>query len=117
MSTSILQDTKKVLGMEPDYTAFDTDIVIHINSALMILQQLGIRPDDGYEITGPDETWEDYLGTDSNISAIKSYIVLEVQNVFDPPQSSFVSEARSRTKDELSWRVQLQADYLANMEG
>jgi len=33
---SILTSTKKLLGIAKDYTHFDTDIIIHINSAFAI---------------------------------------------------------------------------------
>ena len=47
---SILTSIKKLLGMDADYTAFDTDVIIHINTALAILCQLGVGPDKGFRI-------------------------------------------------------------------
>lgn len=37
---SILTTTKKLIGMSEDDTAFDTDVMIHINSALSFLCRL-----------------------------------------------------------------------------
>ena len=42
MEYSILNTIKKMLGLDANYTTFDTDIIVHINSALMTLTQLGV---------------------------------------------------------------------------
>ena len=34
--------------MEPDETAYNNDILVHINSAIMTLTQLGVGPKDGF---------------------------------------------------------------------
>ncbi len=41
MSDSILNSTKKVLGIEAGYTPFDVDILMHINSVFTTVSQLG----------------------------------------------------------------------------
>ena len=64
MDNSILTEIKKLLGLDESYKAFDTDIIIHINTALMILTDIGIGPEDGYYIVDGTETWNDYLGVD-----------------------------------------------------
>ena len=38
---SILTSVKKLLGLTEEYTAFDADLIMHINSVLMILRQMG----------------------------------------------------------------------------
>ena len=48
---SILQSVKKMLGIIPEYTNFDDDIIMHINSVFMILQQLGVGPKEGFAIS------------------------------------------------------------------
>ena len=51
MEESILNTVKKTVGMNPEYTAYDSDIIMHINTALMRLRQLGVGPKQGYRIT------------------------------------------------------------------
>ena len=46
----ILPSIKKLLGINPEYTAFDTDIIIHINTVFGILNQLGIGPAEGFYV-------------------------------------------------------------------
>lgn len=110
MQESILYSIKKMLGLDPDYAAFDIDIILHINSVFMILRQLGIGPEDGYAITGPDETWEDYLGSTKLLEAVKSYIYLKVRSVFDPPSNSYVMDAMQKQIAEYEWRLNVEVD-------
>ena len=109
---SILQSIKKLLGLDEDYDAFDDDVMIHINSVLMILTQLGVGPRDGFVITGEEETWKDYLGKDiSKLSAVKTYVYLKVKTMFDPTSSSVVNEATKEMLKELEWRLNSEIEY------
>ena len=109
---SILQSIKKLLGLDEDYDAFDDDVMMHINSVLMILTQLGVGPKNGFSITGEEETWEDYLGEDiSKLSAVKTYVYLKVKTMFDPTSSSVVNEATKEILKELEWRLNSEIEY------
>ena len=44
METSILKTIRSMLDMDPDETAYNNDILVHINSAIMTLTQLGVGP-------------------------------------------------------------------------
>ena len=110
MDDSILDSIKKLLGFDPDYTAFDTDIMIHINSTIMGLEQLGVG-NDNYQISSKDDTWGNYLaGTNINLEAVKSFIYLKVRLIFDPPATSFTIEAYQKQIAEYEWRLFLQAE-------
>lgn len=102
---SVLTSIKKLLGIASDYEHFDTDIIIHINSVLMTLNQLGIGPDIPATITSTNDTWVTTLGNISNVEAVKTYIYLKVRMLFDPPSSSSVIEAMNRQISELEWRL------------
>ena len=102
---SILTSIKKLLGIEEEYTQFDADIIIYINSVLMFLNQLGVGPTTGFSITDKSKTWKEYFGTQTNLEAVKSYIYLKVRLLFDPPSSSAVIEAIERQRAELEWRI------------
>ena len=107
---SILDSIKKMLGMDSDYTPFDTDIIININSAFMVLNQLGIGPSNGFHITSNAETWDDYFGSESTeqmLESVKQYVYLKVRTVFDPPTNS-ASTAMSELIKELEWRLVIQ---------
>lgn len=108
---SILNSVKKMLGIEPDYTDFDLDIMIQINAAFFTLRQIGVGPSDGYEITGPNETYNDYLGEgNKERNQVKAYLFYKTKIGFDPPQSSIVLEAFKQLIQEAEWRMNVQVD-------
>lgn len=117
MDDSILDTIKKMLGIDPTVTAFDTDIISLINSAFLSLNQLGIGPEDGYSISGKDETWANYIGDNEKLEAVKSYIYLKVKVTFDPPSSSYVLQQYTQTIQENEWRLCLEGDMMADNEG
>lgn len=106
---SILNSIKKMLGLAEDYDAFDTDIIILINGALMILQQLGVG-EVGFSITDSSATWDSFTEYRSDIEAIKTYVYLKVKMAFDPPANSTVLKAYEDSCKELEWRLNVQVD-------
>lgn len=107
---SILNSIKKLIGLDESYTQFDTDMIIHINSAIASLNQIGVGPKDGFRITGVGETWNDFIGDGKNLSMVKDYIYLKVKLIFDTPSTSFVIDAYEKQIAELEWRLNVQVD-------
>src|SRR4051794_18297408 len=110
MSTSILDDVKHMLGLLPDNTSFDSDIIIHINSTFGTLTQLGVGPTEGYMITDNQSTWDEFFD-DPRLNAVKSYVFLCAKLMFDPPTSGFVTDSMNRQKQEMEFRLNVVADY------
>lgn len=112
MNDSILTSIKKLLGIPEEYEHFDMDIIIHINSVLMGLTQMGIGDPKGFVITDSTQTWNDYLpgGELIKLSAVKSYIFMKVKLAFDPPQTSFVIDAYNKQINEFEWRMYVTAE-------
>lgn len=106
---SILTSIKKLLGIEAEYTHFDADIIMHINSVLSILGQIGIGPEAGFSITNDEATWDQFV-TGEKFSMVKSYVYLKVRLLFDPPLSSAAIESINRQISELEWRLFVAAD-------
>ena len=111
---SILVSIKKLLGIAADYTHFDPDIIMHINSAFSILTQLGVGPPEGFRIEDDVKTWNDFIGDTIRLDAVKSYIYLKVGLMFDPPTSSAVLSAKERQISELEWRLNVAAEQEPN---
>lgn len=108
---SILTSIKKLLGIEEDYVHFDPDIIMHINSTLATLTQLGVGPILGFTVTDKTQTWEDYLGDDlSKFESVKTYVYLRVRLIFDPPQSSSVLESINKLISEFEWRLNVSTE-------
>lgn len=107
---SILTSIKKLLGIAEEYSEFDTDIIININSVFSILTQLGVGPEEGFAITDETATWDDYLGDQTLLEMVKSYMYLKVKKFFDPPQSGIVTNANDALIQELEWRINVTVD-------
>jgi hypothetical protein len=100
----ILSDVKKTLGYPTATTDFDQDFIIHINSILSVLCQLGVGPVEGMVIADDTTTWAS-LFTDDRLSLVKTYIYLRVRRLFDPPTTSFLLEAYANQIQEFEWRI------------
>ena len=110
MDKSILTTIKELLGIEADYTHFDPVITTHINSIFSVLTQLGVGGGKSFSIDGDTQTWGDYLGDETRLEDIKSYIYLRVRILFDPPQTGIVMDATERQIKELEWRINVTVD-------
>lgn len=105
MEKSILTSTKKALGIASGYTAFDLDIITHINTAFSTLTQLGIGPPVGFMIEDVTPEWPDFMGTDIQLNSVKTYVFLKTRMLFDPPVTSFHISAMNEQIRELEWRL------------
>lgn len=115
---SILDTTKKILGIDSEFEHFDTDIIIHINSVFAGLIQLGAGPEDGFEIEDSTATWDSYLNGNKKLSFIKSYMYLKVRMLFDPPTTSFDITAKQDQIKEFEFRINVavQSDQFAHFK-
>ncbi|AXH44552.1 hypothetical protein SEA_MEDIUMFRY_6 [Arthrobacter phage MediumFry] len=109
LNDSILDTTKKMLGFESDYTAFDLDIITHINSVFFTLTQLNVGPTTGFLITDKEAKWADFIGPE-NVNAVKSYMYMRVRLMFDPPTSSFALDSMKKLAEEIEWRLYVHTD-------
>jgi hypothetical protein len=113
MTNSILDSVKKVLNLGSDYTPFDQDIIMHINSVFSALNQLGVGPESGFMIEDKDAIWSDFLGTDMRLNNIKTYVYLRVRMLFDPPTIGYLVQAMQEQIKELEWRINVQREGVA----
>ena len=107
---SILTSIKKLLGITEEYDHFDPDIIMHINTALSTLTQLGVGPSEGFMIGDKTATWSDFISDEKEVISVKTYVYLKVKKVFDPPLSSIVMEAMNENIKELEWRLNVSVD-------
>lgn len=110
---SILQTIKKLLGISPDDDAFDTDILIDINTAFDRLNTLGIGPEEGFRITDDTTLWSEYLTDGKLIDSVKDYVFFSVKIMFDNSSaSSFVIDAYQKQIDKLEWLFTVKSDSI-----
>lgn len=81
---SILNSVKKQLGLFPENTEFDAEIIMNINAAFFTLSQLGVGPEEGFSIEGSETTYEDYLGDRIDLmNVVKMYLYRKTKLGFD----------------------------------
>lgn len=107
---SILTSVKKLLGITEDCMDFDADIIMHINSVFMVLNQIGVGPAAGFAITDKNDYWEDYIEDTTKLQIVKSYMALKVRLLFDPPASSAHMECIKQQISEFEWRLSVAVD-------
>lgn len=106
---SILDSIKKLLGIQPEYRAFDEDLIIHINTVFAVLNQIGIGPREGFFIVDESTNWDEYM-SDINQASVRTYVYLKVRLLFDPPGSGILVDSINRMISELEWRLYLEGD-------
>lgn len=107
---SILNTIKKMLGIDPDYDAFDIDIIVNINMVFNILNQIGVGPKEGFSISDSTAKWSDYVADMRKLEMVKTYIYLKVKQIFDTGSSSALNSAIESQISELEWRLSVQVD-------
>ncbi|MCF0140629.1 MAG: hypothetical protein HUJ78_01185 [Mogibacterium sp.] len=109
MEESILKTIQKLIGDNPDSSAFEMDLIVHINTILNILHQLGVPSESKFVITGPDEVWGDYLDDELYLDMVKTYVYTKCRMIFDPPTGT-LKDALDQIIKELEWRINVEVD-------
>lgn len=110
VKASILNSTKKALGLDPDYDVFDIEITMHINSTFSTLHQLGVGPIEGYFVDDATNVWTEFTEDNPLINSVKTYMFLAVKLLFDPPQTSYAIAAVKEILKEYEWRLTTQQE-------
>ena len=105
MLDSVLLSTKQMLGISPEDTSFDVNVIMSINTALTILMDLGLTEVEDQIVTSDKMTWDELLGGRTDIEYVKTYIYQKVKLIFDPPTSTAAIDAIQRSISELEWRI------------
>jgi len=105
MEESILISTKKILGLDSEYTPFDLDVITHINASFSTLNQLGVGPEEGFFIQDETAVWSDFIVPPNQLNLVKTYVYLKVRSIFDPPTTSYLIEAVNNQIKEYEWRL------------
>lgn len=115
LDDSILQSVKKIIGIVPECTDFDLDLIVHINTAFSILYQLGLDDKIPYSITNSNDKWSDILQDRTYLELVKSYVALKVKSIFDTPTIGTVNESLNNMIRELEWRISVLVDPVDNI--
>ena len=108
---SILNSIKQLLGVSEEYHQFDANIIMQINSVFLTLNQLGVGPDEVFEIQDEHATWDDFTEDRGIANSVKTYMYHKVRMEFDPPTSSAVMDSTERKIAEYEWRLNAEVEY------
>lgn len=103
----VLNDIKLQLGIPVEHNHFDTQLIIHINSAVSVLRQLG-NFQNTERVTSTTE-WDEVIEGFSNAEMIKDYIYMKVRMIFDTPTGA-VKEAHKELLSEFESRIKYLTD-------
>jgi hypothetical protein len=108
MENSILKSVKQILaGLDDTDDAFDQDILTFINTAIAVLDQIGVSP---MYITDDTALWGDLGLSQSILNMVKTYVNLKVKMFWDPSALSFVIAMQEKQLAELEWRINSAAE-------
>lgn len=99
------------ISIDSEVTAYDEELIGHINTVLMMLNQMGVGPDGGFELTTGDETWDQIIPDNIKYPGIKDYVKIKVRLLFDP--EAFTPNAKESANEmlkEIEWRLNYKAD-------
>ena len=102
---TILNTVKKTIGISIDDSSFDVDLILYINSVILILSQLGLSEADTTPIIDDATTWIQFLGDRKDLEIVKSYIHFKVKLMFDPPSNTASIKAITDIISEHEWRI------------
>lgn len=112
ITDSILMSVKKMLGgLNPEEESpFDADIIMQINGAFSVLQQLGVGPREGFSIEDSGKLWTEFTTDTIILNMVKPYMYAKVRLAFDTPTSSAVKEALEHQVAEFEYRMNTRID-------
>lgn len=111
MST-IVEDVKMALGIEPDNLGFDGELLLTINASKTILIQQGVTELD---IDIDETTSWPVFNSDLVGELSKEYLVRRVRIVFDPTASETISSTMEKYVNMLEARIRHEIEEEADV--
>ena len=114
MDDSILDSIKIILGVDPEYEVFDSEILMAINTSFMNLTQIGLGPAEGFRVPNKAVAWSAILGERMDLESVKSYIGIKSRILFDPPANATILQAlqeAARSEPQLRERALAQPSH------
>lgn len=105
MEGPILSSVKELLGISYEDESFDFEILMHINTTLAILFQMGVEEAGDTPVIDLTTTWRELFGDRTDLEMVKTYIYFKVKSMFDPPTNSAGLESLNRVMKEFEWRI------------
>jgi len=111
MST-IIEDVKMAMGIEPDNLAFDTELLFTINAAKTILIQQGV---DELDINIDESTAWPTFNSDLVGELSKEYLARKARTIFDPTSSETIANTLDKYLAMLEARIRHEIEEIADV--
>lgn len=79
---AMLASIKATLGLDPAYDVYDVELLLHMNSVVATLHQLGVGPQAGMYVDATT-VWSSLLEDQLHLNMAKSYMFLKLKMLFD----------------------------------
>lgn len=99
----ILDTVRKILGGDMVDPHFNPELIIHINTVIAILDQIGVTVTT--KTITENTTWNELIPEVNLIEEVKTFLPLKVKMIFDPPTGSSAMNALEKTISECEWRI------------
>jgi len=113
LEEKIFPSVCQMLGLPDDGGGFDQEVGALINSAFMVLQQIGVTP-GVFQIDTVDKTWSDAGLPEGLTDTVRTYVFLYVAFGYDPPTTSFQRDLKRDQLTEFEVRLQLYSEVGPN---
>jgi len=103
---SILIGIRPMCQVDENDDGFDKQLIPLVNTYMMIAHHdLGIGI-NGFNITGVEQTWSEWLGSAApKLAAAKTWLGYKTFLTFDPPENGTVMQAYEKAIDEAAWTL------------
>lgn len=106
--SGVLEVVRRILGGSFLDPHFDQELIVHINTVIAFLDQLGVKFTT--RAITESTTWEELIPTIDLIEDVKTFISFKVKLIFDPPTGSSAMAALKEVIDECEWRIREAVD-------
>ena len=111
MSDIILEDVKKVLGIEEDNLGFNHELLIHINAVRSGLVQLGVS---ALDVVIEASTVLPDTGSLTLDALCVQYFGWKVKQAFDPSANAGIASAMDKSLLVLEGRIKYEVEEIEN---
>lgn len=106
--SSVLDTVRRIIGGSFLDSHFDQELIIHINTVIAFLDQLGVKFTT--RTITEDTEWQELVPSIDLIEDVKTFISFKVKLIFDPPTGSSAMDALEKVIDECEWRIREAVD-------